>query len=37
LSQNAMMTGKMPKVSVQSHKISAKEKLLLRRKRKKNR
>jgi signal recognition particle subunit SRP54 len=37
MSQGAMMTGKMPKIAVQSQKLSAREKLLQRRKRKKNR
>ncbi len=37
MSQGAMLTGKMPKIQVQSPRMSAREKLALRRKRKKNR
>jgi len=37
MSQAAMLSGKMPKVPVQSPRMSAREKLALRRKRKKNR
>ena len=37
LSQGAMLNGRMPKVQAPAHKMSAKEKLFLRRKRKKNR
>jgi len=37
MSQASMLSGKMPKVPVQSPKMSAREKLALRRKRKKNR
>ncbi len=37
LAQGAMMNGKMPKISAPAHKLSAREKLQLRRKRKKNR